>query len=421
MYDVRAIDVGKRYRIRAGSDEFWALRHASFEVAPGEVFGVIGQNGAGKSTLLKLLSSITAPSEGEIRIRGRIAALIEVGSGFHPELTGRENVFLSGTILGMRRREIAQRLDDIIAFSGVGGFIDEPVKRYSSGMYVRLGFAVAAHLEADVLLVDEVLAVGDAEFQARCLRRIQELRDRGTTIIFISHDLGTVERMCNRAILLQRGAIVAEGDARDVVTRYQRSIAETEIGVPDTVEARDAAVAITALRVSDEQGADRGVTRTGEPVSFELALHVRQPTSRFVCEVKLFSYDEGRLLFECRTPEEGIDLGAGDQIVRFDAAALNLLPGAYTLGANRPGAPHDSRRRLVVRPDDAARRRRTGHRRFVSCALSLVDPSGDWTRRARRSRRSPAFGRGSVHAINDRPKVLVHRCVVLHARFRQHR
>jgi lipopolysaccharide transport system ATP-binding protein len=333
MYDVRAVDVGKRYRIRAGSDEFWALRHASFDVAPGELFGVIGQNGAGKSTLLKLLSSITAPSEGEIRIRGRIAALIEVGSGFHPELTGRENVFLSGTILGMRRREIAQRLDDIVAFSGVGGFIDEPVKRYSSGMYVRLGFAVAAHLEADVLLVDEVLAVGDAEFQARCLRRIQELRDRGTTIIFISHDLGTVERMCNRAILLRRGAIVAEGDARDVVTRYQRSIAETEIGVPDTVEARDSAVAITGLRVTDEQGADRGVTRTGEPVSFELALNVRQPTSRIVCEVKLYSYDEGRLLFECRTPEEGVDLGAGDQIIRFDAAALNLLPGAYTLGA----------------------------------------------------------------------------------------
>jgi len=198
MYDVRTVDLGKRYRIRAASDDFWALRHTSFEVAPGEAFGVIGPNGAGKSTLLKLLSSITAPSEGEIRIRGQIAALIEVGSGFHPELTGRENVFLSGTILGMRRREIAQRLDDIVAFSGVGGFIDEPVKRYSSGMYVRLGFAVAAHLEADVLLVDEVLAVGDAEFQARCLRRIQELRARGTTIIFISHDLGTVGRTCAR-------------------------------------------------------------------------------------------------------------------------------------------------------------------------------------------------------------------------------
>ena len=340
MYDVRCIDLGKRYRIRAESDEFWALRHASFDVAAGEVFGVIGQNGAGKSTLLKLLSSITAPTEGEIRIRGRIAALIEVGSGFHPELTGRENVFLSGTILGMRRREIAQRLDDIVAFSGVGNFIDEPVKRYSSGMYVRLGFAVAAHLEADVLLVDEVLAVGDAEFQARCLRRIQELRDRGTTIIFISHDLGTVERMCNRAILLRRGAIVAEGGARDVVTRYQRSIAESEIGVPNTVEARDAAVAIAGLRVCDERGADRGVAKTGESMSFELALNVRQATTRVVCEVKLYSYDEGRLLFECRTPEEGIELGAGAQIVRFDAAALNLLPGAYTLGAivREPGA-----------------------------------------------------------------------------------
>ena len=160
------------------------------------------------------------------------------------------------------------------------------------------------------------------------------------TIIFISHDLGTVERMCNRAILLRRGAIVAEGNARDVVTRYQRSIAEAEVAVPDTVEARDAAVAISGLRVCDVNGADRGVAQTGEPVTFELTLNVRRPMARAVCEVKLYAYDEGRLLFECRTPEEGVDLGAGDQIVRFDAAALNLLPGAYTLGAivREPGA-----------------------------------------------------------------------------------
>src|SRR6187397_2212659 len=187
--------VSKKYHLRKGrgSDEFWAVRDVSFDVTRGETLGIIGHNGAGKSTLLKLLSRITAPTEGTITLEGRLAALIEVGSGFHPELTGRENIFLSGSVLGMRRREIAAKLDRIIEFSGVGTFIDTPVKWYSSGMYVRLGFAVAAHLEADILLVDEVLAVGDAEFQVKCLQRIQELRDRGVTSLFISHDLTAVE------------------------------------------------------------------------------------------------------------------------------------------------------------------------------------------------------------------------------------
>jgi ABC-type polysaccharide/polyol phosphate transport system ATPase subunit len=223
-YDLRCLDLGKKYRVsRPGTtrrwtdvfhppmDDFWALRGVTFDAAPGDVLGIIGANGAGKSTLLKLLSSITAPSEGEIRIRGRLAALIEVGSGFHPELTGRENVFLSGTILGLRRRDIAARLESIVEFAGIGAFLDVPVKWYSSGMYVRLGFAVAAQLEPDVLLVDEVLAVGDAAFQAKCLERIMELRRLGTTIIFISHDLGTVERLCDRAILLQAGRVEADG------------------------------------------------------------------------------------------------------------------------------------------------------------------------------------------------------------------
>jgi lipopolysaccharide transport system ATP-binding protein len=201
-------------------DEFWALRDVSFALERGETLGIIGSNGAGKSTILKLLSGVTAPTLGEITIRGRLSALIEVGSGFHPELTGRENIYLSGSILGMRRREIASKLEAIIDFAGVRDFIEVPVKHYSSGMYLRLGFSIAAHLEPDILLLDEVLAVGDAEFQIKCLERINELHQHGRTIVFISHDLGAVERLCERAILMEHGRIVDVGPTREITRRY---------------------------------------------------------------------------------------------------------------------------------------------------------------------------------------------------------
>ena len=191
---------------RNRQNEFWALRDVSFQVEEGECLGVIGPNGAGKSTILKLLSSITAPTLGRITIRGRIAALLEVGSGFHQELTGRENVFLSGSILGMRRAEIARKLDDIVDFADVRPFIDAPVKRYSSGMYVRLGFSIAAHLEPDILLLDEVLAVGDAAFQQKCRERIQDLRRRHDHRFSFSHDLAAVEEVCDRVLLLNHPA-----------------------------------------------------------------------------------------------------------------------------------------------------------------------------------------------------------------------
>src|SRR5437763_406430 len=196
-------------RLRPRSEEFWAVRDVTFNVARGEALGIIGHNGAGKSTILKLIASITAPTEGEIRINGRLSALIEVGSGFHPELSGRENVYLSGTIMGMRRREIDAKLESIVEFAGVQKFIDTPVKRFSSGMYVRLGFAIAAHLDPEVLLLDEVLAVGDAAFQAKCMQRIKELEEQGRTIVFISHDLAAVYRLCARALLLSHGCILS--------------------------------------------------------------------------------------------------------------------------------------------------------------------------------------------------------------------
>jgi lipopolysaccharide transport system ATP-binding protein len=344
-YDVRCTGLGKRYHVRQAAarrrllvreadQEFWALRDVSFEIPRGQVLGVIGPNGAGKSTLLKLLAQITAPTEGEMRIKGRLSALIEVGSGFHPELTGRENVFLSGTILGMRRREIAERLDSIVSFAGVAPFIDMPVKWYSSGMYVRLGFAVAAHLEPDVLLVDEVLAVGDAAFQARCLRRIEEMRGRGTTIIFISHDLGTVERLCNRALLFRGGRVVADGPAHAVVTEYQRSVSgDAHATGTDPEPAAGRPIEITSLTLRRGEGSPTGLARTGDRLVLDLGVRAASDQPGVVAQVIVYTYDEGTLLCECTTGETGAPVRAGESVIRFDVPSLPLFPGVYTLGA----------------------------------------------------------------------------------------
>ncbi len=213
--------IRKIQSLRRAAREFWAVRDVSFEVKRGETLGIIGHNGAGKSTILKLLANITTPTSGEISINGRLSALIEVGSGFHPELTGRENIYLNGSILGMRRREITEKLVRIVDFAGIQQFLDTPVKRFSSGMYVRLGFSIAAHLDPDILLLDEVLAVGDASFQSKCLQRISELKQAGTTIVFISHDLGAVERVCDRVLLMKGGRIVKSGSAREVINAYE--------------------------------------------------------------------------------------------------------------------------------------------------------------------------------------------------------
>src|SRR5437870_3060306 len=202
-------------RWRSGSadraETLWALKDVSFEVQPGEVVGVIGRNGAGKSTLLKILSRITKPTTGEVRLRGRVGSLLEVGTGFHPELTGRENIYLNGSILGMSRKEIDRRFDEIVAFAEVERFLDTPVKRYSSGMHVRLAFAVAAHLEPEILVVDEVLAVGDADFQKKCIGKMSEISRRGHTVLFVSHSMYAVSKLTTRALLVERGRIVAQG------------------------------------------------------------------------------------------------------------------------------------------------------------------------------------------------------------------
>jgi lipopolysaccharide transport system ATP-binding protein len=199
---------------------FWALRNISFELNQGEVLGIIGRNGAGKSTLLKLLSRITEPTEGRMEIHGRLGSLLEVGTGFHPELTGRENIYLNGTILGMKRREVSRKFDEIVEFSGIEQFLDTPVKRYSSGMYVRLAFAVAAHLEPEILVVDEVLAVGDVEFQKKCLGKMSEVAGAGRTILFVSHNMGAVKTLCSRAMLIHEGKVVTNGQVEETVAAY---------------------------------------------------------------------------------------------------------------------------------------------------------------------------------------------------------
>jgi lipopolysaccharide transport system ATP-binding protein len=221
----KTADMARGRAILAGDtvEEFWALKDVSFEVKRGEVLGIIGRNGAGKSTLLKILSRITEPSEGRVTIRGRVASLLEVGTGFHPELTGRENIYLNGAILGMTRAEIRRKFDEIVAFAEVEKFLDTPVKRYSSGMYVRLAFAVAAHLEPEILVVDEVLAVGDAEFQKKCLGKMSEVAGCGRTVLFVTHNLGSVQGLCPIALLLGRGRILVSGSTAEVITAYLNS------------------------------------------------------------------------------------------------------------------------------------------------------------------------------------------------------
>ena len=221
----------KRITGRDRMETFWALRDINFSVKAGEAVGLIGANGAGKSTLLKILSRITPPTEGEIKINGRVASLLEVGTGFHPELSGRDNIYLNGAILGMTRKEISQKLDDIVAFSGIGDFIDTPVKRYSTGMYVRLAFSIAAHIEPDILLVDEVLAVGDAEFQKKCLGKMEEVTGQaGRTIIFVSHNMAAISKLCSKSILLSHGKIVMAGETSDVVNYYLKKEYEKGAG-----------------------------------------------------------------------------------------------------------------------------------------------------------------------------------------------
>jgi lipopolysaccharide transport system ATP-binding protein len=261
--------------------EIWALRDVSFSVGEGEVLGLIGRNGAGKSTLLKILTRITAPTTGSAVIRGRVGSLLEVGTGFNPELTGRENVFLNGSILGMRRREIQHKLPDIVEFAGIDKFIDTPVKRYSSGMYVRLAFSVAAHLEPEILLVDEVLAVGDAEFQQRCLGRMEDFSGTGRTVLFVSHNMQTINQLCDRVIWLDEGRIAEDGEPSRVVTNYLQSTSYATgayISWPDDEDAPgDDLARLLAVRAIDEEGNLADAVDVRDPIGIEMRYRILRP------------------------------------------------------------------------------------------------------------------------------------------------
>jgi ABC-type polysaccharide/polyol phosphate transport system ATPase subunit len=309
----------------------------SFDVARGETLGIIGHNGAGKSTILKLLSNVTTPTRGEIAITGRLSALIEVGSGFHPELSGRENIYLSGSILGMRRREIGSKLERIIDFAGVREFIDTPVKHYSSGMYLRLGFSIAAHLDPDILLLDEVLAVGDAAFQVKCLDRIKDLHNQGRTIVFISHDLGAVERLCGRVLLLDHGQIIASGSAREVIAQYQAvgtSFTPTKSHeVADVILTREAE--ITSVMCFDEVDQPTAAFRTGAVAKVRVSFVVRSPVADAIFEVFIFSLVSGPWCqLTTASPEgEGMPLERGPGVVEFEVSELGFQPGMYHINA----------------------------------------------------------------------------------------
>jgi lipopolysaccharide transport system ATP-binding protein len=326
-----------RTRESDGEEEtFWALKGASFEVGTGEVIGLIGRNGAGKSTLLKILSRITEPTSGRAVLQGRVASLLEVGTGFHPELTGRENIYLNGSILGMKRAEIREQFDEIVAFSGVEKFLDTPVKRYSSGMYVRLAFAVAAHLNPEILLVDEVLAVGDAEFQRKCLGRIRDVATSGRTVLFVSHNMVSVESLCHRAILLDVGEIVDQGPPSRVVGRYLSALRQgvgdaTLADRPDRTGNGDGRY--TKVRFFDGGGQQQiKSVPVGQELIMELEFTCRRPVVRPGFQI-VFVNSFGQDVFHVKTyasmdalPEAG---RGGVVCCRFPA--LNVIPGLYTV------------------------------------------------------------------------------------------
>lgn len=323
------------------SDEetFWALRNLDLEVAPGEVLGIVGKNGAGKSTLLKILSRITSPTEGRVELRGRVASLLEVGTGFHPDLTGRDNIYLNGTFLGMRKREIDRKFDEIVDFAEVERFIDTPVKRYSSGMYVRLAFAVAAHLEPEILLVDEVLAVGDANFQRKCLGKLDDIAHRGRTVLFVSHNLAAVQRLCRRAILLQDGRIANQGPVGDIVKTYLRTSAESASVArfrADTRRGTGWARIVEAMLVDDE-GRAVGSRACDQDlhlvIDVETADHAGPHTLRGLVLELMFLSEEGQPVTSVMNVDDGAaEFPSVDRCrVRVRIPSPTFMPGRYRL------------------------------------------------------------------------------------------
>jgi ABC-type polysaccharide/polyol phosphate transport system ATPase subunit len=314
---------------RRSRQEIWTLRDVTFTIADGEAVGVIGRNGAGKSTILKILTGITAPTAGVSRTRGRVAALLEVGTGFHQELTGRENIYLNGAILGMSRRDIGRAFDDIVEFSGVARFLDTPVKRYSSGMYMRLAFAVAAHLEPDILIVDEVLAVGDAEFQRKCLGRMEEAEREGRTVVFVSHDLASLSRICPRALWMEAGRVRATGPSAEVVRQYLSSgLVSATTG---TALVRSGPLTLTSVRIGPADGPPTGTLMREEPVRIDVAFHVAEEVPGLDLAIYVTDHRGVRILDQALSETSQPRLPAGSYRAQVTVPPL-LNVGDFTVG-----------------------------------------------------------------------------------------
>lgn len=317
-------------------EEFWALKNVSFEVKQGEGLGIIGRNGAGKSTLLKILTRVTEPTEGRVVMRGRVASLLEVGTGFHPELTGRENIFLNGAILGMTQQEIRKKFDEIIAFAGLEKFLDTPVKQYSSGMYVRLAFAVAAHLEPEVLVVDEVLAVGDVEFQKKCLAKMDEVsRGQGRTILFVSHNMEAISRLCSRGILLESGRIRAMDEINTVTSAYLQSqpFSPREVDLLSQARPHHFMGAARLAKVCPSDSNSSWALPYGQPLSLNLSVDVQPSVTRVEVVIALYSMQGFEIAtWTNRCSDVELPVRAGINTFKIEFCHLRLLPGQYFLG-----------------------------------------------------------------------------------------
>jgi ABC-2 type transport system ATP-binding protein/lipopolysaccharide transport system ATP-binding protein len=340
--------------------DVWALRDVDLEIEEGDVVGIVGRNGAGKTTLLKTVARIVRPTTGVVRLRGRVGALLEVGTGFHPELTGRENVYLNGVVLGMSRREIRQRFDDIVEFAGVERFLDTPLKRYSSGMYLRLAFAVAAHVDPDILIVDEVLAVGDAEFQRRCLGRMSEFGREGRTVLFVSHDTGAVGRLCKRGIWLDRGKIQTFGDAHSVIDEYLGTLASRGARAEVSLAA-GGPISGLSIALVDRNGSPVERIRRDEPLCFDIALSLTEAHPGLDLGLYVLTEDRTQLLSDT-TSEHGVTIReSGRYAVRVTIPNV-LAAATYVAGIRLASEAamllHEEVLEFIVtpRPDDKGTR-----------------------------------------------------------------
>ncbi len=398
-WSLRAADLGKRYRIRARGtayetlresltrsarsalsgrqrrrdpEHIWALRDISFELEQGQVLGIIGANGAGKSTLLKILSRITEPTEGRAELRGRVGSLLEVGTGFHPELTGRENIYLSGAILGMRRREIDGKLDEIVAFAEVPSFLDTPIKHYSTGMYLRLAFAVAAHLETEILLVDEVLAVGDAAFRRKCLDSLSGVASSGRTILFVSHNLAAIQQVCDSVIVLRDGRVASRGEPSATIERYL----EESVGPSPTPRVTSAGgLEISSVYVWQDGRSNPAHVEVARAFSIEIVFRLEETLESFMIGFELMSA-AGTVLFRTYDAEPGTT-PEGTYSTTFNVRAGAMRPGRYFI--DLLAAQH--RRGWMIRGDVRYPVSLVGEPASDVHLPGLVEPLGHWDQR----------------------------------------